>query len=350
MPSDLEDLIRDVLTEQAGRAPHRTAVLAGLRWGTRRPYRRLVMVAAGVAVVLAAIGIPVGLQLTSQPRPQPAVPPPASVLGTAPADVALSYRVTWVPAGFVATTRAAGAVGVPNRDMEQRWEPPGVDRDATNPAGATPYVQFDYFQLVPAVRFGSNGQSVSVHGHAGHLRLDSGQVRVAWQLSDTIGLLVTAADVPDATDVAMRMADSVVPGDVVLPEALEFGDLPAGDRPRILETTGSSPTRWTVRAVASEQDFVRVTFIAYWSTTEPAVTHRTKVTVRGRPAWYGMSADSTNSGVVVQLDPGHWLAVWQPVITPTDGSSPDIAPPDDVVSVANGMSMFPGGSFDWLGR
>lgn len=353
MPSDLETLIREVLTEQASRAPHRATVLAGMRWGTRRPYRRLVMVATGVAVALAVIGIPVGLHLTSHPRP--ATPPPP-VLANRPTDIPIPYRVTWVPSGYVASMRAGSPPAVRTGMMLQYWEPRGVDRATTDPSGSSPYIDFRYSRLSSDAGLGQGARDISVNGATGKLthdtsgRADDGRVLdkayLWWEPSAGVALSVTVVNVPDPTDVATRVARSVVSGGVGIPQALTFGDLPGNYYADYLQIDGTSATNFTVTRIALEHGGGLSHYIATWSTSEPSLTRQTAVTVRGRPGWFGQSPlEPTEWGVSVRLDPGHWLAVR--VMAP-DGSP--VATPAQVVPIANGMSMFPAGSFDWLGR
>ena len=356
MPSDLETLIREVLTEQAERAPHRTAVLAGMRWGTRRPYRRLAMVAAGVAVVLAAIGIPVGLHLTSHPQ-QPAIPP-SPVLAARPADIPIPYRVTWVPAGYVASMRAGSPPTVPTGMLLQYWEPRGDDRATTDPSSSSPYIDFRYSRLASNAGLGQaqGAQDVSVNGATGKLTHDTSsrandgkaldKAYLWWEPSTGIALSVTVVNVPDPIDVAIRVARSVVSGGVGIPQALTFGDLPANYYVDYLQIDGTSPTDFTVTRIALEHGSGLSHYTATWSTSEPSLTHQTAVTVRGKPGWFGqLPLEPTEWGVAVKLDAGHWLAVWS---QPPDGSP--VATPAAVVPIANGMSIYPDGSLDWLGH
>lgn len=337
MPSDLEALIREVLTEQAGRAPHRATVLAGLRWGAhRRRYRRLTMAAAGVAAVLVAVGVPLGLHLTAAPAPT-AHP----VLVTRPPDVPLTFRVTWLPAGYVATARSAQ----PHEHLSQRWEP--AAGSSSGPAGLAPYVEFDTLAGQGQVAGPSGTQPVDVDGTPGGLSTSGGgagspgTAAVTWRTSGTT-FEVSAVNLPDSADVALHVARSVTPdhGDVI-GQPLWFGALPsAGYETDDLRIRGTAPGDWLAERLATKID--GPTFVATWTATRPHFDHAVSVTVRGGVGWYGEPAATSpnQQGVAVQIGQ-RWLLVTV---------SATAAMRDTLIGIVNGMSVEPDATMPWLGR
>ncbi|HEX4725748.1 MAG TPA: hypothetical protein VH333_24765 [Pseudonocardiaceae bacterium] len=343
MPSDLETLIRVVLTEQAERAPHRATVLAGLRWARgRRPHRRLAVVAACVAVGLAAIGVPIGLHLTTQP-----LLAGSQVLHVQQPDIPLPYRVTYLPAGYVASMRVATAT-----DLAQVWEPAGQGEVGGVPHQSDSFVQLDIFSAAAGdlaqTLSASDAPKADISGVQGYVTDDTSESDTGATLTGTtatwvprrgVTLELTVRDIPDSYDVALRVARSVVTGGIdVIAQPVSFGDLPAGYSDE-LEIQGTSPSRWTVSRTATGANH-DLAITAIWSTAEPGLDDRTTATVQGQQGWYGTpTASPATKGVVVALD-GHWLTVTMPPST-------DLA---TLTRTANGVSVFPNVGFPWLGR
>jgi hypothetical protein len=342
MPSDMETLIRTVLAEQADRAPHRATVLAGLRWAAaRRPHRRLALAAAGVAVALAAIGVPIGLHLTTQPL----MAGTGQVLHVRQPDIPLPYHPTYLPPGYVASLRVAQST-----DVSQMWEQTGHDRTATGPHGSNSFIELDVFTSGDLAQRLAHGPSVDINGVRGYVTSSTGEADdgktimetlTTWVPKPGVTLELTTANFVNPQDVALRVARSVVAGDTeVIAQPLSFGDLPAGYTADELLIHGTSPSKWTVTRNASSTDNRDPVIDATWSTTQPGLDSRLPVTVRGQQGWYGqLTAMPSYWGVVVALD-GHWLTV-------SMSSGGDMA---TLIGIANGIAVFPDVTFPWLGR
>jgi len=337
MPSDVETLIREVLTAQADRAPHRATVLAGLRWGrTRRPHRRLAMAAAGVAVALAMIGVPIGLHPTGGPAPAASQP----VLKAQPPDFPLLFHATWLPAGYVMSMR-----GVQGSQLTERWEPRGSVQQETgthignaNIQSGSPFLQLDYTPVDVQQVTGKGGtqpvgQPTDINGQAGILNTNVSQennvpglheATVTWAPRPDALLVMTAVNVTDLTDVVVLVARSVVAGGTdVIAQPLTFGWLPLGYRPDDLQIYGTSPADWVVTQL----------------TTGTAGNH----------PWIIASCSLNRQGVPPQLDQKTAVDI------PTDGgwltvSSPGVLDTGSLKRIALGITVFPDVRFPWLGR
>ena len=346
MPSDLETLIREVLTEQADGAPHRATVLAGLRWARgRRPHRRLAMVAAGVAVGLAVIGVPIGLQLTTQPLTAGT----QQVLHVQQPDIPLPYHVTWLPPGYVTSMRVATPT-----DLGQTWEPAGHDRAATDLHGSVPFIQLDIFSdaagdLARTLGDTSDGVPVDVNGAQAYMseNVSAGDngvmltgITATWVPRQGVTLELSVFNAPNETGMALQVARSVVPGGTdVIAQPLSLGDLPSRYTDE-LEIHGTSASQWTVSRVATSTDHNDPAITAVWSTAEPRLDSRTAITVRGQQGWYGTpTAEPDAKAEIVALD-GHWLMV-------SMSAGTDMA---TLTRIANGVAVFPAVGFPWLGR
>lgn len=325
--SDLETLIRDVLTGQADRAPHRATVLAGVRWSrAHRGNRRLAMVAAGVTVVLAAIGIPLGLHLTS--RPAAPVPPANVRIGRQPPDIPLPYRVDWLPPGYVVALRSAE----PGGDHVQRWEP--ADHSG-------PYIEVDDYARPPHTPRPPGAHFVVIGGFDCWYVTTQQQVMLVYEAGGH-SFHVTVAGVVDQVDVAedvarQTQAMNLTKPDTV-PQMLTFGELPTGFQAAYLTVQGTSPTSWTVTRTADGPSDGDVA--AALSTTQPSVTHQQSVRVRGRPGWFGpLTDDPIMVAVVVRLD-GGWLTVH---------AKQDSLTVVQLTAIADGVGVYPDTNLSWLG-
>jgi hypothetical protein len=312
----METLIREVLTAQADRAPHRATVLAGLRWTRpRRSYRRFAMVAAGITVVLAMIGVPIGLHLTNGDVTAASQP----VLLAQQPDIPLPYHVTWLPAGYVATMR-----GVDTKTLTQRWAPKSVDRLLFDGATGTPYIQLDY------QRAGGPGSgNVDVNGASGSLT-DNGiavggaspaTAELRWQPRPGVLLMVSAVNVPNLTSVVLHVARSVVAGSTgVVPRPMTLGWLPSGSHVDAVIVHGTSPNAWGVTCVLDAH--ARESIVS-WATTKEGA--------------YQIPLDPPLRAVHASLD-GGFLEV----------TSVDLDP-GLLKRIADGAVVFPHADLAWLG-
>ena len=330
MPSDTEALIREVLAAQADRAPHRATVLAGLRWTRqRRSYRRVAMVAAGITVVLAMIGVPLGLHLTTGHVTAASQP----VLPAQQPDIPIPYHVTWLPAGFVSSAR-----GADSRSVTQRWEPSGIDRqrdpnfdNIKMPLATTPFIELGY-ERAGVLNSGNEATKVDINGAAGYLDVPlAGNPRsLTWEPRPDVVLYVSAWNVPDLTSVVLRVARSVVAGSTdVVPQPMTLGWLPPGFYDaEAMVVHGTSPNDWVViRALENDSSGPVVTVNIAWSSTKS-----------GAYSYHPSPNDPRPSSMQTSLD-GGFLTV-----------SSFGADPGQIQRIAANVVIFQHVDLAWLGR
>ncbi|MBB5873102.1 hypothetical protein F4553_006536 [Allocatelliglobosispora scoriae] len=242
-----EDQIRLALTDLARRAPAPETLRAGLARGAvlRRQRRTMLLaggaVAAGVAVPAALLGSRGGLPGTLHPgsrartAPGSPLPPPAREPAVRPGNtrIALRYRPTWLPDGFVESGRDATLDRSDPAYQQRRWSAP-IDPATHNPNTVPPNVAVLVAPDGPLGAafigdLGSQPEQVAVNGRPALAGQVAGVTTVAWQPRPGITLQVVTHEVVDALATALRVAESVVddPGAATVESALAFGWLPS---------------------------------------------------------------------------------------------------------------------------
>ena len=347
---DLENRLRTEFADRASRATGadriRTALASQpLQLSARRrpaPIGRWITVAAAVAVVAA--GIPIGLRLASHNPPDPS-PPSASSLR---ADVAyqLSYQAGWLPSEFVVSGRTASVNGAAQR---QSWvdprgsaaPPPTIELDVFAASSLLGQTQIDGIQRAK--------YRLDINGHRGYVLMDGENAALAWQPDQDTVLMVEIARVASGLPTAERIARSVVrTNPVPVTSGLAFGQLPSGYQPFSQGASGrrSAPER-TIGAIDGPLTPGLADVTAMLSPSpDPADipdAQRKPVTVRGRPAIYQSGRGDTV--VQVRLADGYWLSV---LSSPRAQTPP--MPEDQLVAIANDITIDPDADFSWLDR
>jgi hypothetical protein len=320
------------------------------------------VLAAVAAVVVLAVAIPVGLRLSG--------PPPAAVDPTATGGgptIALNYHPTWVPPGWVTTSRTLVPDGLRDTIQGEGWALATSPQDHSD--NSLDFSQDRQLDSVPATTT-APPRHVTVNGRAGLLEFGTADIdetpyyvngsgntshgkdkivhelmsEVAWSPRPGVFLSVTVQQVKDGRDLVLRMARSVVadpPLRTDLP--LKVGYLPAGAQSPGIGVTGTSPTNWTTGAnylpIAGKVFTMAVTWGpgARPLLTPSQLAEATRVTVRGVRG-YLLSSDS-EATMQVQLH-GWWLVV----ATSGPGS------PAQLVKIVDTMQIYPTAIYPWLGH
>ncbi|EOD59276.1 hypothetical protein H480_41870, partial [Amycolatopsis vancoresmycina DSM 44592] len=202
---DTETLIRDSLDRLAARAPDGHAVRDALAHAgrKRRPVTRLALVAA--AVVLVVVGVVAGTQLLTRPDLEPAAGRPV-----------LAFGPEWLPDGFTEQYREGGPGLTP---QVRRW--------FAGPASITlqAYPTADPEWSRTALKIASIKDQVLVHGRVAMVTGAGDTAQLTWLADDEHVLVASLAGVPDAREVALRIAGAVAADPVGVRGELRFGPL-----------------------------------------------------------------------------------------------------------------------------
>ena len=311
---ETETLIRDSLDRLATRAPDGRAVRDALaRAGRRRrPATKLALVAAAVVVLVA--GVFVGTRVLTTPD-----------LDAAAGRPVLGYSPGWLPDGFTEQYREGGPGTTP---QVRRW--------FAGPAEVTlsVYSTADPEWSQTELRIASIRDQVLVRGRVAMVTGDTGTAALITWLADAEHVLTArVGGVPDAREVALRIAQGVTATPVGVRGELRFGALPAGLTERSAAVGGTGPADASTELTAADPArpsvaAVRVTA----SANSPGVDGATPVTVRGGQGFFVAGT------VAVRLPSGRWLTV--------SGARPE----SELIAVANGVQLDPAPDYRWLGR
>lgn len=283
--NDTEQLIKEALGKLAERTPHPGPTLNALRRKHKRHRNVFLIATAGMAAV--AVLIFAGLVASDRytPNHNDAA---AALIPTNGQGVQIKYTPHWLPDGYVESYRSVGD------ETTRVWLPSSKLTDTSPQEHATgSRVLLSKIKKLPEDL--SKWQEVKIRGlRAWVLTFDDqragGTADVVWQAQDA--LRVSVRGVTDVGEVARRVADSVR-ADANLTYLAPF----SVDGKAATEIWGSSPYKWTARWSAEK---VGVTL----STSAPALTGGTPVTVRGR-----QGAVVGDGRTVVVHDSGLWLSV-----------------------------------------
>ncbi len=337
---DVEERLRAGLARRAADAPAARPVLDALAWNDRAGRRRTrpagLWPAAAAVVAAAALGLTFAVhamdaQVTPATRSR-AVPP------------RLTYDLGWVPVGFHEWYREAS----PDDTLQIRtWS--GTPNDSTT----GPAIEFENVNTVdPNVRrrvdvTAGHGDAVLADGRTANVTATGpGDASVMWNGSYSQLLIVHVSNEPDALQVALHVADSVVADtDSTVVTGMAFGRLPDGLLADTVAVYGSSPQYGTSMLTAST---VRTTWHTdlYVSVTSGGdnVDDGAPVVVRGRSGRYSATG-GPGPHLSVRLPDGRWLHVRS---QPAPGRPP--LSEATLVTVANGITFTSPPDYSWLGR
>jgi len=313
---ETETLLRDSLDRLAARAPDGHEVRNALaRAAARRPRARLALVGAVAAVVLIAAGVAVGTRLLTSPEDVPAASPGRPVLAWSPG---------WLPDGFTEQYRESGPGPAP---QVRRW--------SAGPAriSLSAYSTSDPEWAQAPMRIAALPDQVVVRGRVGMVTGDVGTAAgLTWMPDDKHVLVAQVSGVPDARNVAERVADSVIARAAGIRGELHFGPLPAGLHELSTIVQGTSPGDATTEQRAADPARPSIPALRAEIVANPPGVGEA-VAVRGTSGSY-LAGEGT---VVVRLPSGRWLAV--------SGQLPK----DVLVAVADGIVLDAAPDYRWVG-
>lgn len=318
---EVEERLRIGLARRAEHAPSGAAVLNTLAASAparRRPVGLWLAVAA--AFVAVVVGLSVGVRALGDRTPT-TTPPPVP---------ALTMTATWLPPGFAEWYRAASADGAIQshtwvRSGDLTHEPSiGLRNVSTADPG------YGMSTNVPGA------DVVLVRGHRAVVAYPTtASATVTWQPSPQRVLQVQVLNMPDLRNVAIRVADSVVPEHSTVVSGLAFGLLPGGITPVLSGVYGSSPGAGASVLTASEGSRWNGDVFVYLTSGKlfPVIRDAgTPAIVRGRSGFY-LAQGVPGSGVTVQLPDGKWLTV----VSQPDNSAP--LSEAALVTIADGVTI-----------
>jgi hypothetical protein len=334
---ETEDLIKDALVRQAGRAPSSERVLAGLRPPVSQSRRPMVLAAVAAVVIAIAVGIPFVLKPA-----EPAAPTTFPAVASAGSN--LKYGATWLPDGFRERFRASDSAG---------W---GQVRNWTNgpmiiSLGVNSTRNPMWTDAAASIESGYDKTDIG-GVTASYSRIDGG-ANLTWMPEPGTVLLLTLRGVPDMRTVAVGVAGSVRPDGVSPVSAgLEFGRLPAGLASTGSQVGGVSPDTGEGKIAASGGS---TTLTASLSRVPvPKQSMGQPVMVRGRQGGYVAPIkgfDGYSDGVLsVELDGGRWLVLRSPQIISAGGEQlPTPLGSADLVSIADSLTISATSDHSWIG-
>jgi len=329
-----DEEIRAAFDRVVALAPDPARIRAGFASRARaHRQRRALLVASGAVAAAGAFGVPAALAWRDRtpaigeapfgpdgrttPNLGPAVAEP--IPNAAVERVAMRYRPTWLPEGFVETSRTAYApanswnprLRTSNYQVSEwmRAEDSAVAPDT--PGHAPPYIRLvlargsrlDIADWRPRVR---------VNGAEGGVSLQDAHVpQVVWQAEDGFRLAVYVSGVPDGRAVAVRIARSVKPDGVAGVECpLRFGWLPdflSENHEQQLKLSQSSGAWRATRSILVAGTYEAVT-VSYGPAIAPPPAG-VQATVRGRPGLARTYWGDAGGWAHVSLDGGLDLLV-----------------------------------------
>jgi hypothetical protein len=340
-----EELIKQAFDKQADRAGDHRRVLAEVtrRTSSRRRIGalRIALLTVGVA---AAVATPVVL-FTGGEEPvsvEPAVP------GSRPADVVppgtpvLKYVPGWLPDEMVEDLREVLLDG----SLVRGWSVPGTGKGTDNGGGQEIELKFEKSSKLRTGGGFDGAEAVDINGNQGQVTPVRGAQRqgvVEWLVGDEGKLTLKVLGLPDARQIALSIARSVrADSDAAFVRTVTFGWLPAGFSPGSYSVRGTSKPYVIAETMLDGSVQSHYGVVAQISPDKPATDipgPGVEVTVRGKRGVYLTKDDPLFVGeVLVELKPGQWLQV--------RGSLGK----DDLVKVADGLTLMHDPKFPWLGR
>ncbi len=354
-----DEEIRAALDRVVARAPDPARIRAGFASRARaHRQRRALLVAGGALAAAGALGVPSILawrdrrgqgpgdgtvpitpDVRTPPNLGPAVAEP--IPNAAVQRVAMRYRPSWLPEGYVEMSRTASVGSDASNYQSREWmrvqdaaETP--DKNSEPP----PYIRL---VLVPASRLelGDWRIPAKINGADGGVSLEDGQIpQVIWRIGNGLHLAVQVGSVGDDRTVALWIARSVEPDGVAGVECpLRFGWLPeslTGEHQVSLTQWGDT-WRATLQVIS---DRIEVASVVYGQgiTLPP---DGTESMVRGRQ---GIVRSYENGGgwAYVFLNDGRDL-----LVSIASGSGVAV---DDVVRIADKLDLGPPLYHGWIGQ
>lgn len=347
-----EDLIREALHAQAGRAPSTAAVFEGIdttRAARTRRTRTAGLATVAAAVVAVAVVIPLALHAGGGSGD-------GTVAIAAGAQQPRGFAPGWVPSGWVTTNRVLDS----GKQSSQMWQPRGE-----KPVPGADWVTLSTATTQPPLpgKQDRPPQSVTIDGAQG--TLESGPVRVlvsgkpvvskemvqvSWQPKPGTWLTVRIEEKQADPGTVLRMARSVTAVTTGTDVPFTFGFLPpdaeAGDIP-----ISGTPTVWTAGEPVLVLNVGRPRHIevdAYWGPGVPAPwTGNSKpVALSSGRGYYqdnrppgNSPAGVATSSLSTRID-GSWLIV---------RAAGDVSEAD-MVKIADTMTFHPNVDYSWLGK
>lgn len=327
---EVEERLRTGLTRRAEHAPSGAAVLVAL--ARTRPVRRpaALWLAVVAAVALVAVGVPVGFRLLDDHGRTPATSAPVA---------RLTIRPGWLPAGFTERYREASPDGA---IQTRRWERGPVD----SPSMPTVVLSQQSMALPDTVHYLGPGDPTTVAGHVAVVSGTGTSAMVRWKPTPDLMLQVTVTNVPDARNVAIRVADSTEPDTraTVVP-GMAFGWLPSGVVADTYAVFGVPPGAGASMITASTTGSrSRYDVFVVRSSTRMNQQEGSTVIVRGRVGQY-VAVGAPGSKLVLRLADGTWLTVFS---EPLSGQ-PQLTKAA-LVGIVDGLTFGPAPDYSWLDR
>lgn len=314
--NDTEQLIKDALGKLAERTPHPGPTLNAVRRKHKQQRNNIFLIAtAGIAAV--AVLIFAGVVASDRYTPPNSDSAAAVLLPANGNKVDLEHTPHWLPDGYVETFRSVGD------DTTRVWVPASAaEVDPTLQTGH-PRVTLTSLKKLPDL---GGWAETSVRGLKAWTRTVQGQsagptTELVWEAQDVLSVSVRGE--ASGQEIAMRVADSVrSDSKISFLTPFSLDGRPAGD------VWGSAPSRWTAQWRSEK-------FVVTLSTSAPAQTNGTPVTVRGKQ---GVIVET---GALVVQDAGLWLTV----------SGHDQGA-DELVGVADRVSMqhMDHPDTEWIGK
>jgi len=329
--TNTEKMLRAELARIANQAPRSHEVRAALVRAeqTRRRPRSLTLAAVAAAVVLVILAVPVVLNMADEDGAAVAAPPASS----AACCRALEHDATWLPDGFTERRREAS----PDGDFQLRqW----VALDSIDPVPhAAPKIVLEThspdeppWSGMPD-KIAEAADRFTVDGRAGSIDIASDQgAQLTW-ITESGGIArLKLTDVDDARATSLRVAHSVRPDpNARTGSPIGFGSLPEGIVESKVESFGDSPERsWST---LTAEEVAEPHMIAVRVELTPATAPR--------PGPVAQPPVYARGGYVERQIEGLGLLTVSALGSLTH---------DQVVAIAEGITVDPGVDRSWIGR
>jgi hypothetical protein len=334
MSTSIEDLVRAVQQEQAGRAVDPQRILATLPQRRARIVRRRNLRLAAIAIAVVAVAaIPVVVTIDRTRPPDSPAMPTKMLLGLGP---------SWLPMGLRECVRAS------QPDVTTRsW----ARSTGMGPTGSLMVIGELSMSVLSAGRGSAlltGGQAVDVNGASGVFRPGK-EASLAWQRNgSTVVELKTTHLLPLGKDDLLRIARSVGPDRRAVLELPFRPPAASGLRFTSESVSGTTPTNWvgqaqlTAPGTSSTIDLKRG---GRWAAVSyGSAIIRTPVgiplTVNGRPALYNKAGEPPDTySLDVDLGGGRKLEIAASGLSQAE-----------MVALAEATRLLPDPDFGWIGR
>lgn len=356
-----EKLIADAFERDGDRAPDAYRIIAALRATEpkRRPaWRHSATLALVSAAAITMVAVPIvalhGGKTAAPGSVEPAGPgttgmPPLTVTPpkvNAAGEVAMPFRLGWLPDEFVENSRGLG----PGSTWRRSWKDPNspqVRRMTLSVSPDGPYPTGDPAFVRPAT------EPVTVNGLPGQVMFEQGSLlqdaaMVTWRPVPGYQMSVLAWHVNDARSTAIRAAESLAPdSEAALAPVVAFGWLPDGMRPGALDVYdrgygGGTEIDLLNDLGASHGHGVDVQIWSKEPTAPPSID-KVPVTVRGSQGYLVWRHGAQNPAeLIVQLPDKRWLRIL------SSDSKTGSNPQQIWIHVADTLQITPLPTFPWL--